>query len=212
MKGGGTAMPLSVDTASNEEDICSLFADNYNELYNSVPYDQNALDDLLHELNFCIATHESTDCHNVSVADVREAVHKLKAQKHDGYKGMYSDHIINGPECLFLYLSLLFNAMLVHGSVPLDFTLSTLTPIPKNCKKSLNDSSNYRAIALSSVLAKLLDNIILQKSRNVFKSCDYQFGFKKKHSTNLCTFVVNEVTQHFVSNQSNMYLTLLDAS
>ena len=39
-----------------------------------------------------------------------------------------------------------------------------------------------------------------------------QYGFKKKHSTNQCTFVVNEVLQYYANNNSNTLLTLIDAS
>ncbi len=47
--------------------------------------------------------------------------------------------------------------MLVNGYIPTNLRISTLIPIPKNRRKSMNDSSNYRAIALSSVLGKILD-------------------------------------------------------
>ncbi len=102
--------------------------------------------------------------------------------------------------------------MISHGFAPVDFRLSTLIPIPKNKKKSLNDSNNYRAIALSSILGKLLDHMILTKYQDVFKTSDLQYGFKKKHSTTQCTFVVNEVIQYYLNNNSNIYVTLLDAS
>ena len=42
---------------------------------------------------------------------------------------------------------------------PRNMLLSTLVLIPKNRKKSVNDSNNYRAIALGSVSDKVIDNI-----------------------------------------------------
>ena len=39
-----------------------------------------------------------------------------------------------------------------------------------------------------------------------------QYGFKKKHGTTQCTFVVNEIIQYYLNNYSNVYVTLLDAS
>ena len=85
---------------------------------------------------------------------------------------------------------MLFTAMLVHGVIPSDISVSTLIPIPKNKMKSLNDSDNYRAIALGSIIGKLLDKIILYKYSDSFITMDHQFGFKKQHSTTQCTFVV----------------------
>ncbi len=76
-------------------------------------------------------------------------------------------------------MSLLFNSMISHGYVPEDFLLSILMPNPKIKCKSLNCSDNYRAIALSSVMGKLLDHIIMRKCKDVFTTSHYQFGFKK---------------------------------
>ena len=41
--------------------------------------------------------------------------------------------------------------------------LDTMIPIPKDKRTSLCDSSNYRAIALSSMFSKVLEWIILMK-------------------------------------------------
>ena len=64
--------------------------------------------------------------HCISIADIVEGVVKLKRGKHDGNKGYFSDHIINGTPKLYTYVSLLFNSMLAHGCVPNDFLISTL--------------------------------------------------------------------------------------
>ena len=51
--------------------------------------------------------------------------------------------------------------MLVHGIAPGALLLSTLVPIPKNKRGTKSDSSNYRAIAISSLLGKIFDIIVL---------------------------------------------------
>ena len=43
------------------------------------------------------------------------SVHRLKSGKSDE-SGLYSNHVQNGPHKLFVLLTCLFNAMLVHGS------------------------------------------------------------------------------------------------
>ena len=90
--------------------------------------------------------------------------------------------------------------------------LSTIIPIPKNRRKSLSDSDNYRGIALNSVLEKVLDWVILNTCCAALKTTDYQFGFKPKHSTTQCTFVVKETIQYYVNDGSSLYVMLLDAS
>jgi len=84
----------------------------------------------------------------------------IKPGKGGGPNGHSSDHIIHGTHKLYIHIALLFNCVISHGFAPVGFRLSTLIPIPKNRRKSLNDSNNYKAIALSSILGKLLDHMI----------------------------------------------------
>ena len=53
--------------------------------------------------------------------------------------------------------------MLPHGFGPNSMILRTMILIPKEKKKSLRNSGNYRAIALSSIFSKILDWVILIK-------------------------------------------------
>ena len=134
--------------------------------------------------------------HMVSVSNVISGVKNMKKGKYDGNLGHCSDHLINGTHKLFVYLSLLFQSMLIHGYVPSDLLLATIIPIPKDRNKTLNSSANYRGIALSSIVGKLFDIIVLSKNECVFETSELQFGFKSKHSTHHCTFVLNEVVDY----------------
>ena len=136
----------------------------------------------------------------------------FKYVKGGGQDDHSSDNIRYGTRKLYVHLAFLYNCMIAHGFAPMDFRLSTLIPIPKNRRKSLNDSNNYRAIALSSILGKLLDHIILIKYKDIFDTSDLQYGFKKKHGTTQCSFVVNEIIKYYLNNDTNVNVTLLDAS
>ena len=58
---------------------------------------------------------------------------------------------MHGGHNLHVHLCQLCNSMLIHGMSPSSSVLSsTLVPIPKDKRKSLSVSDNYRAIALSS--------------------------------------------------------------
>ncbi len=94
------------------------------------------------------------------------------------YERLYSDHLINGCDSLYVYLTMIFNAMLIHGISPESMLLGTMIPIPKNKRQSLCNSDNYRAIALSSIIGKILDWIILIKEEQSLSSSSLQFGFK----------------------------------
>ena len=106
----------------------------------------------------------------------------------------------------------MFSAMINHSYVPKNLLLSSIIPIPKDRRKSLNNIINCRSIVMCSALGKLFDNIVVHEFKDIFKTCDLQYGFKKGHSTNQCSFIVNEVVQYYRNNDSNIYLTLLDAS
>ena len=213
LRGKTCNLPSSIDREHGERAITELFANKYENLYKSVPYDKDDMCKLKQQIDDSIRCHDIHMCqsHNVNVQDVIGMTSLLKSHKHDGNKGHYTNHITNGTTRLHCYISLLFQSMISHGFVPDDFLLSTIVPIPKNKRKSLNKSDNYRAIALS-VLGKLLDKILLEKCQDVFNISIYQYGFKKGHSNGQCTFVVNETIQYYLNNKSNIYATLLDAS
>ena len=103
--------------------------------------------------------------------------------------------------------------MLSHGNVPRSMLLSSITPIPKNQRKSLNESDNYRGISLSSVIGKVLDWVVIHTCSGALQTTDHQFDFKPGHSTTQCTFVVDEeVVQYYLNGGSRVYAILLDAS
>ena len=79
---------------------------------------------------------------------------------------------------LNVYISRLFTCMLTHGMPPSGLLLSTIVPIPKNKRGNLRDSSNYRTIALSSLLCKLFDTIIIEKHEDNLISDDLQFDIR----------------------------------
>ena len=57
-----------------------------------------------------------------------------------------------------------------HDGSSGDFSNHIINGTPKLC-------TYYRAVALSSILGKLLDNILLAKCRRAFQTSDLQYGF-----------------------------------
>lgn len=69
---------------------------------------------------------------------------------------------------------------------------STIRPLVKNKGGDLTDPNNYRAIALANMETKILESILMEKLRS-YDDCDkYQYGFKKGHSTAMCTSAVKK--------------------
>ena len=172
-----------VDGCTDENSISQVFAAKYKHLYNSVPYETSELRDILDDIEISLS-NGSVDRHFIiSCDEIHAAVIKLKPHKGDGNSGLCSDYFIHAGRDLSVHIAILFTAIVLHGTVPSDFLISTIIPIPKNRHSSSANSDNFRGIALSSVYCKLLDHVILCKYQDKLISSELQFGFKQKSST-----------------------------
>ena len=73
------------------------------------------------------------------------------------------------------------SVLLSHWKVTIQCVVkSSIIPIPKGTKATLTDSDKYRSIAISSILSKVLDYIIIDNQKLALQTSDYQFGFKSK--------------------------------
>lgn len=63
----------------------------------------------------------------------------------------------------------------------------------KNVRKT--STTNYRAITLSSILGKLFDRIVLTRYSDILATSQLQFGFKKQHSTAMCSMILKETNK-----------------
>ena len=59
---------------------------------------------------------------------------------------------------------------------------------------------------------KLFDYIFIELNTDSLKTDDMQFGFKRNHSTVLCSAIYIETINHYVNEGSNVYSCLIDAS
>ena len=57
-----------------------------------------------------------------------------------------------------------------------------------------------------------MDIIILNRYADSLITSDLQFGFKAKRSTNMCTMILKEAIDYYISNGSSVFCTLLDAT
>ena len=144
-------------------------------MYNSVSFNEDELEVILNE-NACDVQVKCTNdivngisdnyihvhTHSIYVELVSNAINHLKLDKNDCIDRLSSDNFKNGTHLLNnVYISLLFSSMLVHGTAPARLLLSTLVPLIQHKRGNKCDSNNYRAIAISSLLGKLFDIIIL---------------------------------------------------
>ena len=143
---------------------------------------------------------------------VKEACSRMKPGKADVTQSFTSDVLLNGPDNLFDHLASIFRSFLVHGDVTLELLSCAFLPLFKGGLKNPNLSDSYRAIAGSSQILKLLDNVVLLVWGDLLGSDSLQFGFKKGTSTTQCSWLVMEVASYFLRQGTPVIATLLDCS
>ena len=201
-----------IDGLSSTQDISDYFMSKYQDLYTSVSYDDSVLCQFRADVNQSLTASGYDGNCIFQFNDIRDAVYKLKSGKNDGNLGLSSDYFVNACDELFIHTALLLSSLTVHGYAPSDMLISTVIPIPKGRNVNVTDSANYRGISLSSIFGKVFDLVLLSRYVNHLCISDYQFGFRPKRSTDMCTMILKECMSYYVNNGGSVYCTFLDAS
>ena len=211
-----STIPNCIDNVQGETNIAKMFRSKYDKLFSSASTSVSKLEQIRSRIDENIdscCNHQKCYCdHDINVQDIKTVVRQLKYGKHDGRHRLYSDHFIHGCHRLHVLLAMLLNSMITHNVIPQSLNEAELIPIPKNKNKLLNDGKNYRAIAMSCIIGKMLDLCILAKHRHKLETTELQFGFKHDHSATQCSFAVKEVIQYYKNKNSSVHVMLLDAS
>jgi hypothetical protein len=146
----------------------------------------------------------------LNVYDIVNAVKVQKKGKAVGPDGLSSEALIFGTNRLYVLITLLFNACLQIAYLPTRFMGSLMVPLVKNKSGDLSDVNNYRAIALSTSMSKIFESVLLKHviSSDEIDMC--QFGFKKNHSTTLCTNVLKTAIEYYTSRSSHVFTCFMD--
>ena len=121
----------------------------------------------------------SGECDMFNHNDVKSAVASLSVNKAFGMDSLSAEHLLYASPGIHTLLAICFNAFIVHGYCQRHI-------------KNISDIGNYKPIALSSVLSKVFELILLGKLNSYFCTTDYQFGFKSHHSTELCIYIYSK--------------------
>ena len=122
-------------------------------MYNSVN-DEKGLNDLHARLND--AGISAGDVDYITPNIIKEAVCKLQPGKTEVSGQFKSDCFLNAPDNVFTALSVLFQAFFIHEDITFDVLCCAFMPLLKGALKNNTQSGNYRAIAISSLVLKIL--------------------------------------------------------
>ena len=76
-------------------------------------------------------------------------------------------------------------------------------PIVKNKRASICSKANYIPIALASFVSKIFEKLLYDRITYALTTCSNQFGFKIKHSTDMCIYAFKEAVLKYHSLNSN---------
>ena len=139
-------------------------------------------------------------------------IKKIDVNKARGSDCVYSEHIKYASNILVPLLSMCFTSCIAHGFLPDSMLSVVLVPVINDKAGKISSKDNYRPIALASVFSKLIEIIILDRIEMYMDTNPNQFGFKKKHGTNQCIYVLKEVIDLYRSLIGSVFVCFLDAS
>ena len=204
-------LPDSVGGVSGEEHIVEKFKEVYSALYNSSESNADLIK-LKDKLREEISADSVEEVHKITGQAVKEAACRMKPRKSDVSTSYTSDAILNAPDIFFEHLALVYRSWLLHGTVTLSLISCAFLPLFKGGLKDPASTDSYRAIAGSSLLLKLFDNVILHLWGDRLGTDSLQFGFKSGTSTTECTWMVMEVASYFLRRGTPCIVTLLGCS
>ena len=199
---------VTIDGAAGQK-IPNKFGEVYRELFNREKDEEN-VQEVFNSMK--IDEHSLKEVNRINALKVKEAIDKIKPNKSDPIWEFSSDFLKNGPDVLYECLSKIIKAFIIHGHVTESLLIASMVPIVKDKLADLCSSKNYRSIAISSLLLKLLDWIIILNYGHLLKTNDFQFGFQQLSNTSLCSWMAYETIDHYIRNGSPVYGCLLDCT
>lgn len=211
MRNKGQSYSNCVDKKCDATSIANHFKDIYKNIYNTHDSSEK-VEDILNEINSKLTDSDLNDVDRITPDLVKRLILNLNSDKNDVKYHFKSDAIKLAKDLIAKPLSDVFKSCLIHGHFTNVLLLCTLIPIVKDSSGSHQESSNYRLIAISALILKILDYAILELFEPKLKPCTMQFGFQPRSSTTMATWTLTETINYYTNRGGPVYLCLLDLS
>ena len=113
---------------------------------------------------------------------IGDVIKEIKPNKNDPMFSFNSNCIKRAPPSFSHHLANIIRAFLIHGHVSQILLVATIVPLLKDKMGKHDSSDNYRSIALSSVILKIIDWVVITLFGERLGLDDLQFSYQKKDS------------------------------
>jgi len=144
---------------------------------------------------------EGTDELTCNSFKIKSLLHKVPLNRPAGKDGIFAEHIFYADPSVCNHLSSQFNVCLMHGKIPQE-RMQTVVPICKNKNGDISDAGNYRPVSLATIISNVFEHYILSWITPLLATTDNQFGFKPKHGTDMCIFLLKHTVSYYVSKDT----------
>lgn len=201
----------TIDGVTGNKEVCDFWFSHYRNLLNS-NNDTSIKNEVLNSIKVGCVNNIESGLQYFTFTEVETAIKAMKKGKCHGIDGIFSEHFLFADTSVNDLFCKLINAIIVHGHLPGKALETLLVPIVKDKKCDITVSDNYRPIAIATIASKIIEVLLLNKYIVYLSSNDNQFGFKPKHSTDMCIFILKEIVDYYNSHSSPVYLCFMDAS
>ena len=198
-------LPQSVDHVSGDTNIAELWKLKYEGILNSVD-DRVDKETLVERLGRMSREEVALTCPE----EVCIAAGELSNSKSCGLDGIPAEVFKYAPVTVHRWFSGLVNMILTHSYVPCAISDVKILPILKNNTLNPSESANYRPVAISTSGSKILEKILFSRLEEFLGTTDNQFGFKAKHSTDMCIFALKETINYYRGLNTPVFVCFLD--
>jgi hypothetical protein len=116
----------------------------------------------------------------ITLAMLHKGIEKISNSTVAGHDSISIEHFKRAHPALLIIMNKICNISLLLGTVPRDFSLEIISPIPKIKGTKLNASpEDFRGISVNPIASKIFEHCVLPFFTNV-KTSDQQIWFKKE--------------------------------
>ena len=147
---------------------------------------------------------------NFTMSELTAAIQRLKKKKAPGIDGILGEFLIEAGNGILLPLLDLFNAVKNSKQPPKQWNEVIITMIYKN-KGSRKSLTNYRGIFLASVVSKVFERMIKNRTKSNMEKINLcQAGSRTNRGPPDNTFILNAVIDHAIYLGKSVHITTYD--